>query len=401
MAMTRLGYLAIKKETTRAVAVKPTNFIRFKEGSISYDQEIIANNPIQNTRWNAITAVPGKIGTDGDFTIDSDVVDMGYFIYGALGTYAPTTLGSGAYKHTFNTANKLPSFTFEQTQGDVTSTTDFNTFRAFGVMVDSFELNGSDGIIGFKAGVKAHGVFMKSNLTATAAIGAPSTFTVVSTEGLVATDLIKVSETSGTLSVEDVTATTVNVDGVTLSATLVATKLLANAPKVELRPQTPSYSTAQNLFSFIHAKFQFADTIANALSATKENVENWTFSYNNQLEERYGSLRATPSVIAEKGASAMLKYTKFFVDRTDRDRYLDQTRRACVLTLLLNKNIGASTTPYKMVLSMSDCRFTGYKMDTGADDVYVAEMEAQLFYDSTDGKALQIELWNEKVDYTA
>jgi hypothetical protein len=31
MASTRLGYLAVKKETTRAVAVKPVNFIRFKE----------------------------------------------------------------------------------------------------------------------------------------------------------------------------------------------------------------------------------------------------------------------------------------------------------------------------------------------------------------------------------
>lgn len=381
------------------MAVKPGNFIRFKEGSISYDQEIIANNPIQNVRWNAITAVPGKIGTDGDYSIDADCRDIGYFLYGALGTYSVSSLGSGAYKHTFNTANKLPSFTYEQTQGDVTSTTDFNTFRAFGVLVDSFEMNGSDGIIGFKAGVKAHGVFMKSNLTATAAIGSPSTITIANSEGLVATDLVKVSETSGTNSVEDTTLVAVNVDGVTVTANLTAAKTLANAPKIELRPQTPSFTTGQNLFSFIHAKFQFANTVTNALSATKENVENWTLSYANQLEERYGSLRATPSVIAEKGASAKLKYTKFFVDRVDRDRYLDQTRRACVLTLQLSKNIGASTTPYKMVISISDLRFTGYKMDTGADDVYVAEMEAELFYDNTDGKAVQIELWNELADY--
>lgn len=92
MAMTRLGYLAVKKETTRAVAVKPTNFIRFKEGSISYEQEIIANNPIQNVRWNAITAVPGKIGTDGEYSIDADVREMGFFLFGAMGTYGITSL---------------------------------------------------------------------------------------------------------------------------------------------------------------------------------------------------------------------------------------------------------------------------------------------------------------------
>lgn len=260
-------------------------------------------------------------------------------------------------------------------------------------------MTGSDGIVGFKATVKAHGIFMKSNLTATAAIGSPSTIVATNTEGLVVGDSVKVMETSGTLSNETTTLISVNVDGVTVTANLAVAKTLANAPKIELAPQTPSFSTAQNLFSFIHAKFQFADTVANALTAAKENVENWSLSYQNQLEERYGSLRATPSVIAEKGSSAKLKYKKFFVDRTDRDRYLDQTRRACVLTLLLSKNIGASTTPYKLQFSMSDCRFTGYKMDTGADDVYVAEMEADLFYDNTDGKALQVDLWNELADY--
>jgi hypothetical protein len=57
MASTRTGYLAVKRETTAAVAVKPTNFVRFKDGDIQSKQELIANNPIQNNRWNALNAV--------------------------------------------------------------------------------------------------------------------------------------------------------------------------------------------------------------------------------------------------------------------------------------------------------------------------------------------------------
>jgi hypothetical protein len=60
MASTRLGYLAVKKESTVAVAVKPTTFVRFKDGDISFNQEILANNPIQNNRWNALNSVQGK-----------------------------------------------------------------------------------------------------------------------------------------------------------------------------------------------------------------------------------------------------------------------------------------------------------------------------------------------------
>jgi hypothetical protein len=325
---------------------------------------------------------------------------MGYFLYGSLGTYSVSSLGSGAYKHTFNTANKLPSFSIEQCQGDTTSQQEQNTYRAFGVMMDSFEMSGSDGIIGFKSSVKAHGIFMKANITANATIGTPATITVDNNEGLIVGDAVLVSETIGvTPTIEQTTLTAVNVSGTSISANLTATKELAQLPKVELVPQTPSFSATQNLFSFVHAKFQFGDTVTAARSATEENIENWTLSYSNQLEERYGSKRATPSVIAEKGASGMIKYTKYFESRIDRDRYLDQTRLACVLTLTLSKNISTSTTPYKMEVALSDTRFTGYKMDTGADDVFVAEMEAEIFYDSTDGKALEIALWNEMADY--
>ena len=399
MASTRLGYLAVKKEATRAVTVKPTNFVRFKEGSIEYNQELIENNPIQNTRWNAISPVAGKVSTDGSFSLDGDVRDIGYFLMAGLGTYAPSTLTTGVYKHTFNTANKLPSLSVEHLQGDSTGT-DNVVYRSFGVMVDKFELSGSDGIIGFKADVKAHGVFHKTNLRATAAIGSPSTIDVNSTEGLVVGDLITVAETAGTLSTEN-TAVVAVTDGDTLTANLAAAKTLANAPKVELRAQTPSFSNSPEVFSFLHASFQFGTNLTTAASAVEENVENWTFTYMNNLEERYGSLRATPSVIAEKGASATLKYAKYFQTRTDRDRYLDLTRNAAIITLALTKNVGSSTYPFSLVIKLSDCRFNSYKMDTGADDVYVAEMEASVFYDQTDGKAVQIELTNDIADYSA
>lgn len=235
---------------------------------------------------------------------------------------------------------------------------------------------------------------------ATGAIGSPSTIDVQSTEGLVVGDLITVSETAGTLSSENTTVVAVT-DGDTLTANLAAQKLLANAPKVELRAQTPSFTYAPKVFSFINAAFQFGTDLTTAAAAAEENVEDWTFEYKNNLEERYGSLRATPSVIAEKAAGATIKYKKFFQDRTDRDRYIDLARRACILTLKMDEKIGATAYNYQMVIKMEDVRFSGYKMDTGSDDVYVAEMEGTLFYDQTDGKAIVIELQNEIADYAA
>ena len=39
---------------------------------------------------------------------------------------------------------------------------------------------------------------------------------------------------------------------------------------------------------------------------------------------------------------------------------------------------------------MSDVRFTSYEMPTGTDDLYAASVEAECYYDSTDGRAIRI-----------
>ena len=52
---------------------------------------------------------------------------------------------------------------------------------------------------------------------------------------------------------------------------------------------------------------------------------------------------------------------------------------------------------------MSDVRFTSHEMPTGTDDLYGASVEAECYYDSTDGQALKIQVTNGKAgtEYTA
>ena len=59
MSLSRLSYLLVGRGDT-----KPTKPVRFKDGDMKFKQEIIANNPIQNNRWNALNAVKSKITTD-------------------------------------------------------------------------------------------------------------------------------------------------------------------------------------------------------------------------------------------------------------------------------------------------------------------------------------------------
>ena len=118
MALSRIGYMAVKKEATLATAVKPTNFIRFKDGDIQNNQEIIANNPIQNNRWNALNAVPGKITAEGTFNFDLDFNESVHFLGAGLGSVVSSDVSSGTdgtvFQHVINVANRLPGLTIEQ-----------------------------------------------------------------------------------------------------------------------------------------------------------------------------------------------------------------------------------------------------------------------------------------------
>lgn len=44
-------------------------------------------------------------------------------------------------------------------------------------------------------------------------------------------------------------------------------------------------------------------------------------------------------------------------------------------------------------------RFKSYEMPTGTDELYAVDVEGTCFYDTTTGKAVEIELQNDVADY--
>lgn len=411
MASSRLGYLAVKKESTVSTAVKPTHFVRFKDGDIAYNQEIIANNPIQSNRWNALNAVKGKVSTEGTYNVDLDVNECVYFLYLALGAISSNDISSATdgsvYKHELTTQNTLPALTIEHGKGNLSDTgnnrQNYQVDRAFGVLVDSINLAGADGIISMAVNLKAHGVFQKANLVSDAGAGASVDIELDTVEGLTTDDSVNIYDNTPQNEDDSIVAISGDPTNTIQIATLGNSYTVAKEGKVELVPQTPSYSDPAKVLSFINASFQFGDDLTDAASNASENIEDWEFAYENSLEERYGSLRSSPSVIAPKGAKATLKYTKYFENVTDRDRYLNQTKRACILTITNNEIVSATDTnnaKYTVQLKMSDVRFTSYETPTGTDELYAVSAEAECFYDDTDGQAVKIEVTNGKIGTT-
>lgn len=405
MASTRQSYLMVGREATVATAVTPTHPLRYKDGDIQYNLEVIANNPIQGVRWNPINAVDGKVTTDGTYNTDLDYNEGVHFINNALGGLVSADISSAidgsVYSHTINTSNTLTSMTIEQGKGNLADTANnlqnYEVSRAFGVLVDKFTIEGSDNIMSMGVDLKAHGVFNKADLITDAAAGASVAIEVNTVEGLTTSDTVNIFDNTPQNETDAIASIAASPTNTITIATLGNSYTVANNAKIELVPQTPSYSTVAKVASFTHASFQFGDTAIAAGAAAEENIEEWSFEYMNNLEERFGSLRSTPSVIAPKGAEATLSFTKYFENVTDRDRYLNLTPKYGILTVTNNEIVSGTDTgqkKYQMKITMNKVIFETYEMPTGTDDLYAASITAKCFYNETDGKALEIVFQN-------
>lgn len=407
MASTRLWYLSIIKEATTATAVKPTHFLRYKDWDIKVTQEIIENNPIQNNRWNAISAVPWKKTVEWSYNFDLDANECVYFLTGALGWFATSDIWSTpwqVYQHVLTTANTLPSYTMEQGKWNLTDSTNnlqnYQVDRLFWTLIDSVKLTWSDALVNMEVTLKSHWAFQRSLLIANATAGSSVALSLESVEWLVATvDTVNIYDNTPANETDAIASISTSNKTITI-ATLWWSYAVSKLAKVELVPQTPAYSVVPKVMSFIHADFKFWTDLTAAASATEENIEDWSFEYMNNLEERFWSLRSSPSVIAPKWANAKLTFSKYFESVIDRDRYLAQTKRAGILTITNNEIIWAwdsNNFKYTIKIEMSDIRFTSYEMPTGTDELYAISCECACFYDSSDARAVRITVLNSTV----
>lgn len=258
----------------------------------------------------------------------------------------------------------------------------------------------SDGEISLAVNTKCLGIFQTANLVADVTAGSTKTIFLDNVEGITSTDSLNIWKNTPLNETIVLSAVSTTLKTVT-ATTLVAPYTVALKSKVELIPVAASFPDDDVIFSFFHCAFQEGADLTAAAAAGLSNYEDWTLTYNNNTEERYGSLRQSASVIAPKGAGAKLKFTKYFTDVTKRDQWRSMTPTALILTISNNQIIAATDTnqtKYSTVIKCPKVVITSYEMPTGTDELYAESIEAEIFYDKTAGYAIQIETTNSKAN---
>lgn len=406
MASTRLSYLAVGPQTTKLWAVKPARFIRFKEWFEMYRElEKVLNDPIQNQRWKAIESVPTTEMAENSGVADLDPNEALHFLRAALGGMTSTDISSGedgsVTRHTLTMANTIPYLTIEQCQADPADATNHGrnriVRRGVGTMINTLSIAWSDALISLEVWLMSHAIFDGTPLLADAADGSSVAISLERVLGLTTADSVIIFDRTPQSEVDPVDAISTTARTITIW-TLSNTYTVANEAMVALAPQTPSYAERHRAFSIVNARFQFGADLTAAASAEPRNVENWTFEYDNQLEARVGSNgRPGPHTIAPKGAIARLNYTRYFEDRSEYDDFINNKSEACIITLELDEVVSATDTnnhKYSIVIKLDRYIKTTDEMPTGTDELFEVQVEGEPLYDSSEGRAITIEVIN-------
>lgn len=405
MSLSNLGYLAYKVQSSAATAVIPTHFMRFNEGDLTLDQENIVIESIQNNAFPT-NVVKGGQEPSGEFSSDFDSNESPLIMIGALGTKVSSTDSSSAtdasvFTHVIGYGASLPSYTFEQGRGNLTSTdsnsTGFEVRRCFGSQIDSFTLKGSStDKLEFSWKLQALGAFQRAKVLADPAAGSNVAVAVDTVEGLVATDTVNLYDDTPQNEIDAIASISATNRTITI-ATLAGTFLTSKDAMFFLQPLTPSFSVAEQIFTMADVEYREGATYTAAAAATASCIENWELTYSNNLEARAGTCRRSRCVIAPRKRAVNLKFTKYFETRRDAERWLGAEQRGIELKITNNVRISATDTnvhKHTVTIALSNMRMLSHKMATKYGELYAYDVEMIGLYDATDTRAILITVKN-------
>ena len=327
--LANLGYAAIKKETTAGTAVTPNVYVPLYSEDMKTDVKLDEDNPVVGHKFERHQAFLGVRAHAGTVEVLAEPNTAAHW-FNMLLWKGTTTGGTDPYTHPFTLVEAdSQSYTLDIAVGN-------HVKRFIGVKASSIKPAFNENKMHFEVALSALKSFQTRTIASVSGIG-PYTISFDDdydpspTTGLVVGDLIQVYDVSEGTYINAIVDTIEDATDITVSEDVSAG---AAGDIVSLRPGTPSYSVLTP-FLWSRSEFRFADTAANALSATHTPLESgseWEIMHN--FEEDEGSKRSgsfDPAALPRTQGNAALSLKKFFDDPQELNRFLTLGDRALVI----------------------------------------------------------------------
>jgi hypothetical protein len=379
--LSNVGYLALKKEVTKGTPLVPNVFVPFYDDSMVTDLQMDEDTPIMGNKMEVYQTFPGMRAHKGSVSLMAEPNTAAYLL-DMLFTKSGTT-GSNPYTHTFSPSitTNPNSYTVDIQKGQVVD-------RYFGLEASELSIDFDKNKMMFKMNFSALGSFKVREIAslATNTVTLNTNYDPTPTTGLVATDLVRVIRPSTGATIIDTTVTSITATTVVLAA---GTGIVAG-DLLYIRAQTPTFSV-KTPFLWSRTEFRFAADAATALSATQTRMDDGTnYTLNHNFEDDNGAERSgafDPATLVRTTADGKLDAKLYFDKPDDLNRFLTNTKRACVIRHF-------SETGFEFRVTLNNLRATEDKMDTKTKEVIYQEMTYRATWDPTDSQGIKIDVIN-------
>ncbi len=381
----------MKPETTEGTPVIPNIFSPLVSESIKTIMNYSADRRMKGYDFKSDDILPGERKHEGDIVALADADNLAHF-FNMLYAKGATTGGATGYTHPF-TPGAPKSYTIEMQKGPYAQ-------RYFGVKADQLKGEFTEKKLQITLSIKAMGQFSVAKLKEALSGSVTSLklghdYDDMPNIGLVAGDVICVELDTGLY--QDVTITSVNVDGETLGfGALSITAAAGN--KIYLKAQTPSYASLSlpllqgNSLVGIAATSALADTAA-ASKATATPLYKLVFTLKNNLFDAPANGSMSPIKLLPQTLEAQLTIGRLLEDVSQHVAWLNSVKEA--MTMI---NTGAVITGGSTKESFT-IKFHKIKLITNDEPLNVGslimdEQEAEGLYDTGDAKSVEVSIVN-------
>lgn len=387
--LANLGYLGLKKETTKGTAVIPNTYVPMYSEDLTTEINLIRDNPIVGNKFKNYQNVKGLRAHKGSATVLAEPNTAGY-LFDALMTKGTTTGGADPYTHpfTFSPSTNPKSYTVDISHGSQVS-------RFFGVELGEISPTFEENEMRLELSMSALGSFIAQPIASVTGSG-PYTITLKTTydaqptRGLVVTDTIQIWDVSTGAYIACI------VDGLTDTTITVSENVAAGAADdiVTLAPASPSF-TLLTPFLWARTEFRFGVDAAAALSATQTRLEqdsSWKVMH--EFEDEDGAKRSgsfDPAALVRLQGDAEFNAKIFFDNPEDLRRWAAMEKRACVIRHFADD--GAITHELRVTLNNLKASASP-KPASSTEEILYSEIDFSPQYDTTDAQAVDVKVLN-------
>lgn len=380
--LANLGYLAIKVQSNKDVAVVPDKYVPLYSESFNTMVNLDADSPIAGNKAARFQHIQGVRHHMGEAQILAEPTTAAYFFDMLLNKTG--TSGSNPYTHAFALNTTDPkAYTVDICKGQV-------VYRFIGVECYEIGHEYDENKMLLNLSLAARKSFISREVASlnSNTITFKTNYDPSPTTGLVVGDLMRLHLAAGTT----VDLTILTVDSTTAVTFTTTPTGAADGDSVTLRPATPSFSLLTP-FMWSKTEFRFGATAAAALSATHTPLQSgsaWTLQHN--LEENEGAKRSgsfDPVELVRTLGDADLSVKLRFDDPHDLNKFLTVQKRSCVI-----RHFAGTGNVYELRVTLNNLKFEEDPIELKTGEIVYAEGALKPEYDSSDAQLYDVKVIN-------